>query len=386
MQLCPRAWQAEAAFDGSLSRADSASFGRHAATCSVCSAERDSLLRLQSLADRMPPPRDEPLRRRALHNELLRRATEHAFNRRSSLFSRARVGVLAAICVLAAALFFGRHLRQVTVSERAQPSFQVHPTPGSRWRVVEPGRSLRLAVEAGKFSFAVDKLTHGQRFALSLPDGELEVRGTHFTVEASAQHTLRVSVVDGLVALRLSGRPELLLAAGDSWPRAVVSESRHPLLDAPANSVAPTSNRVNDATTPSATQAGGAPANPRVAPSRLVATAPRGSEAALAPFRATPAAEATGASGRSAPSTSAAEDFARVMRTFSLGDYGSAEPMLAAFEARYPHSAHREDVLFLRALARSRRGDARGARLFARQYLEEYPSGFRAAEAQRLAR
>jgi TolA-binding protein len=87
-----------------------------------------------------------------------------------------------------------------------------------------------------------------------------------------------------------------------------------------------------------------------------------------------------------APVSSAAEDFARAMAVFSRGDYGTAEPLLSAFEARYPHSAHNEDVLFLRALARGRRGDQVGARALAEEYVRLYPKGFRAEEARKMAR
>ena len=63
--------------------------------------------------------------------------------------------------------------------------------------------------------------TAAERFLVELPDGELEVRGTTFTVSASATATERVAVEGGIVALRIRGLPaEILLQAGESWSAA----------------------------------------------------------------------------------------------------------------------------------------------------------------------
>jgi anti-sigma factor RsiW len=88
---CARLWQAEAVLDGVLSRADAASFERHSATCAECTAERAALVRLASLGERMPTLEVTPLRRRALHHELLRRANEASVDARPSRFARLRV-------------------------------------------------------------------------------------------------------------------------------------------------------------------------------------------------------------------------------------------------------------------------------------------------------
>jgi TolA-binding protein len=82
----------------------------------------------------------------------------------------------------------------------------------------------------------------------------------------------------------------------------------------------------------------------------------------------------------------AATDFAQGMAAFSAGDYGRAEQLFNAFEARHPSDARVEDATFLKAVARSRRGDSAGARALAREYLVRYPNGLRHLEAQRLAR
>jgi TolA-binding protein len=79
------------------------------------------------------------------------------------------------------------------------------------------------------------------------------------------------------------------------------------------------------------------------------------------------------------------DDFARAVSAFGAGDYGQAERLFQDFERRHAEDARQEDSTFLRAVARARRGDAAGARATARQYLERYPNGLRAPEAERLA-
>lgn len=74
------------------------------------------------------------------------------------------------------------------------------------------------------------------------------------------------------------------------------------------------------------------------------------------------------------------------MAAFGAGDYGQAEQLFRDFERHHPGDTRQEDSTFLRAVARARRGDAEGARAAARQYLDRYPNGLRAPEAQRIAR
>jgi outer membrane protein assembly factor BamD (BamD/ComL family) len=72
------------------------------------------------------------------------------------------------------------------------------------------------------------------------------------------------------------------------------------------------------------------------------------------------------------------------MASFSRGDFATAEQLFQRFEAQHPQSSQVEDSLFLRALARLRRGDEVGARALAAEYLRRYPNGFRADEAARV--
>lgn len=77
--------------------------------------------------------------------------------------------------------------------------------------------------------------------------------------------------------------------------------------------------------------------------------------------------------------------FAEAMGAYLAGDFTRADALFEAFASAYPRDARAEDALFLRAEARSRRGDEAGARAAARAYLKRFPGGLRRPEAERLA-
>lgn len=377
MSACHRAWQAEAVFDGGLSKADRASFERHAQRCETCRAELASLERLRALTQRLPGATSRPLGRRALRHALLRRANELALTtpsrtpwltRRSFAWA---VGLV--VVVLGVAMSWSAWRAPAVV---ADPSFELAVAPGTRWHVQERGRATRLVCEAGTLTVSVHELEPGQRFLIVLPDGELEVRGTRFVIEVSEHRTRRLTVSEGRVALRLFNRPEVLVAHGEVW----TPPEELPVAVAPP---------------PSATSSDG-PERPqdelelpgheeRSKAARQVAT-PRGVAplAAREPVAASSAAPTASPDASSTPSAEAL-DYAEAMSAFSRGDCGAAGHLFTRFERRHPKSAHREDVLFLRALCRAKSGDPAGARALAEEYLRRYPRGFRVPEATRLA-
>ncbi|MGC4093085.1 MAG: FecR domain-containing protein [Polyangiaceae bacterium] len=393
---CPRCWQAEAVLNGQLSHADAASFERHVSTCAECSAERDSLERLEQVAQRLPVLQSTPLRRRALHNELLRRAHQGLVEGEEPRPRRTRLWFAVAACALLVLALGVPRLPQVQawLNGNAEPHFELQAGVGARWHVAQPGRSFKLSLEQGQLQVHVDKLSAQQSFAIALPDGELEVRGTRFIVDVSAGRTQRVQVDEGRVALRLADQPEFSLSRGESWaPSIVGTNASSPVTTGSASNVpAPTPAPKASLTSPAPRASVNviARAAPKAAPSpasagkrstanapteKLDSTSPASSSAQLTSERAV----------AEIPTKNMARDYADAMAAFSSGDFGSAEQLFRAFEQRYPNSAHGEDILFLRALGHSRRGDVAGARDLARQYLQRYPRGFRAAEATKLA-
>jgi TolA-binding protein len=82
---------------------------------------------------------------------------------------------------------------------------------------------------------------------------------------------------------------------------------------------------------------------------------------------------------------SAGAAFTEAMSAFSDGDFARAERLFSVFERDHAGDARVEDATFLRAVARSRRGDRAGAASLAREYLRRFPNGLRRIEAERLA-
>jgi len=361
---CTRAWQAEALEDGRLSGAERASFERHAASCAECTSELRALERLRQGAERLPANMPTPLEHRRQRQELLRRASE-LHQRAPGQPQRRRFAAFVLSGALLAAGYIGYELRasrsgSETAVALTAPTYRLEASPGAAWQTLEDGAALRLRLASGSFRLEVDKLTAVQRFVLELPDGELEVIGTHFGVRVEPEGTRRVEVTEGRVALRLRDALPLSLGAGESW-----TAEREA-----ARAAAPPSV---PAAEPPSTPAAAAPSErPRVRarqtslPEKTALEPPSGEQAATAGTHD--------------------DDFARARAAFGAGDYGQAERLFQEFERRHAEDARREDSTFLRAVARARRGDAAGARATARQYLERYPNGLRAPEAKRLAR
>ncbi|MFZ5893094.1 MAG: FecR domain-containing protein, partial [Myxococcota bacterium] len=238
-----------------------------------------------------------------------------------------------------------------------------------------------VVLHAGVLSVSVHKLEAGQAFVVVMPDGELEVRGTRFLVRVEHGHTEQVQVDEGRVALRLRDATEVSLDRGQAWS-APTTATNPP--HSTSSSVASTSSGAQPAGADSErselsrTNLSGerAPASAR---QRTATRAPSGRPT---PLRQLKEGEINAASE---PTSNAPRDFRAAMALFSRGDFDSAERAFKDFEQRYPTNQHNEDILFLMALGRSRRGDDAGARSFARDYLRRYPQGFRAAEAARLA-
>lgn len=345
---CPRIWQAEAVGDARLSPADRASFERHLESCRECAEERAGLSRLRRVASRLPVLESTPLRRRFLHQELLRRANERSIGENQTN-SRPRWLLLVLAAMASVVIGVGVLMRPASessgpVSEAlGEPQYRIVASQQGRWHTTQRGRALRLALSKGIFTVEVGKLQQGQSFVLELPDGELEVRGTQFRVEVESK-TLRVEVHEGLVELRLRGQPELALGAGDAWPKAPET-----------------------------------PETPEIAAPEPSAPALEAKPPSVREFKA-----AKPAPDSASEPSSRAQEYAVAMAAFSRADFATAEQLFLEFEGRYPASSHVEDLLFLRALCRLRRGDPSGARALAHDYLSRYPSGFRAEDAKRL--
>lgn len=337
---CSRLWEGEAIEDGRLSGAERSSFEHHARTCDDCAREVAELARLRDALGALPVATATALERRRLRRTVIQQVDGERLRAPKSLALRVVPALALAVALFVAAVVLrSQASHDLSAAEPPAPMVAVEPSAGAEWRTEEHGPTVRQRVMRGRVSFHVEKLDARQRFLLGLPDGELEVKGTRFVVDVGEAGTTEVSCSEGRVALRLTGQPEIVLSAGETWRKADVAVTIE--AEPPKISAAPPSAPVKRSTPP-----------------RKV--------------------------GVDAPSPGA--DFVDAMSAFSAGDLGRAESLFLAFEHRHPNDARVEDAAFLRALARARRGDRAGARELARQYLQRYPDGLRKTEAEQLAR
>jgi len=261
----------------------------------------------------------------------------------------------------------GLELRTASAEAGLDFDTGTHVTIGgsSRVRLVEQSQRKRFSLESGSFFAKVAKLTADERFVVTTPDAEVEVRGTAFRVTiVPAEPTCangsptRLEVSEGVVVVRHSGT-EVRVAAGQRWPTCDVHAAR----DVHA---APKDPSV-------------APAAP-VAPLTVAATTP-------APASTTGTREATPVAAP-APDTSSrlAEQndlMDEAMRFKKRGDVGGAIARFDRLLAQYPNGPNAEtaEVERMRLLATSDRARATVA---AREYLRHHPRGYARSEAEAI--
>jgi TolA-binding protein len=355
---CDRSWEIDALREGKLGDRDAEAFERHASACEVCSATiaRDARLRTLAASSAGVEPNDLSLRRtraRVLHD---------VANTRPPAW-RAPVAI-AASCMAAAVIalsWIGSRrappallppsavapvasgsAREASPSEPAAATFAgtVLSADGARWFRARDAGVERIRLEEGTMRLSVRHQTAAERFLVELPDGELEVRGTTFTVSASATATERVAVEGGIVALRIRGLPaEVLLQAGESWTAA---GTKVPAKAAP---------------TAASSAAGG-----RLRPS-------------------TPAATSTATAAPAPTEDEGAEAYAASIALWQRHDYAAAAGAFHAFILSHPSASQVEDASFLEAAALARAGRSDAAALAAEDHLARFPRSFHRREA-----
>lgn len=366
---CTRRWEAEAVEDGRLDGRASASFERHVAACPECAREVVSLRQVRELARRLDAPKLAPLEQRRSRARLLQTAHQ-ALLELGPETSRWR-GVLAAGLVAAAAtllwLAVRPHAGALAHAHAATPHYEVQSAADTVFENQSAGSFACLALARGTLSVHVEHLQRGQRFVVKLPDGQLEVRGTRFVVNAEHGVTERVTVTEGVVELTLAGSTTRRLTAGQDWSRAERAYS-------------PDAKPSVSATAP----------NTRLAPfSPPVARAKHRHDMTARPVAAPPRVEMQAADSPDAHSAGnttlvPADSFAGAMRAFSTGAYLEADDRFAEFAAHFPSDSRCEDALFLRAVVAVRRGDQAAALRRAHEYLRRFPGGLRKNEMAHL--
>jgi hypothetical protein len=367
---CARLWEIDPYREGRLGAKGERSFERHLRVCSECREQicRDERLRDLGRALGHDEPSELVLRR--VRAKVLRDASAGA-----AAASRARRSWLLAAALLLVAVGAGgwslwstehgsRTLeesgpeRQRGAVASAAPSMTAAPVEATqraearscspplsceraeayagsvvasgdaRWSQGREHGIERVVLESGRLSLHVRPQALGERFLISLPDGELEVRGTTFEIEVEGGFTKHVAVSEGVVELRLEAREAIRLEAGATWPPA----------------------------------------------------APRPGGAAVAP--------APAASAHRVPGSQAIQETDAYRAAMAMLQGGRNEEAAAAFHAyaqTHPAAPLAEDASFLEAVALARAGRADAAALAAERHLAAFPVSFHRRDAAILA-
>jgi hypothetical protein len=340
-------FEVEAMRDGRLAGAELTSFARHLTTCAECAHEARTL---EALAETVRSGSDET----RASNELAvwRERTrllaafdgtllvpETRFRARRLLLPAAIAAAVACVIVVSRARP-DQHLVH-------SPKIDIRPDAQTVWTEKTEGEWRKIFLSRGGLRIHVDHSAGQGRLLVTLPDGELEDRGTTFTVSAEDGHTTRVAVEEGSVVLRLSDRSEMTIRAGQAWIR----ETRVTSVEvAPEPSVtAPLPRHASTRLRPSAT------------------TAP------------SPASDIS-------PSEDPTSDFRAAISLLDAGASRQAAAELARFVETHPHDPRAEDAAYLLVIALQRCGSEDDAKRAAQEYLRRYPAGFRRAEVEKLSR
>jgi hypothetical protein len=237
----------------------------------------------------------------------------------------------------------------------------IRPEPQAVWAERIEGDSRNVVLSRGALRIHVDHRGGRGRFLVLLPDGELEDRGTTFTVSAAEGHTTRVVVEEGSVVLRLADRSPVTIGAGQTWMREA------PLVSSPS-SLAPKPVAQTQVTPGPATSA---PVASQVLRHR-VAVRPR----AVALSTPPPSPDA--------PTEQATSDFRAAMALFETGAHHEAAARFARFVQVHGTDPRAEDAAYLQVVALRRSKSHEEARRAAEDYLRRYPHGFRRAEIVKL--
>lgn len=318
---CSRRWQVEAARDGRLSGKDLELAERHREQCAECAGEKKTLATLTHGLSSLPSLPRDPLSVRRTRQQLMAAVNEFLVLAPPRRPWRWAAALLLLPCAAIGYAFSMHGSASRTPPAMSKSAVEVNAKPGARWVVHSTAELERVELTEGEATFKVR--SHApRRVLIQLPDGELEDLGTTFEVAVHDQHTTRIAVSDGRVAVRLATRPEFLLTAGEHWEPAP---------------------------------------NPSALPPSPVASA----TSSLTNSRSDPA-RAAGLPRRAAVRS---ETSAR-----------AAEPKLVPSSAPHSEATLAEDLAYLGVVSLLRQGRQSEAREQAKAYLLRFPSGFRRIE------
>lgn len=341
---CPRSFEVEAMRDGRLAGAELTSFARHMSMCVECAREGRAF---EALAEAVRGGSHEPAGGNELRVWRERTRLLAAFDgtllvpetrprARRLLFPTAVAAVVAGVL-----------LAQLDPHVVHPVSADIRPDVQTVWTERMEGDCKKVVLTRGALRIHVDHSSGTGRFLVALPDGELEDRGTTFTVSAEDGRTTRVAVEEGSVVLRLRDRSSMTIRAGEAWIRETPVASSE------------------------------LPPTPSTPPAPLRHTSARPRAAVSSPPSSAPA---------TSPSEDPTIDFTSAMSLLDAGANRRAAAGFASFVEAHPRDPRAEDAAYLLVIAFQRSGSEDDARRAAQDYLKRYPAGFRRAEVEKLSR
>jgi hypothetical protein len=351
---CRRSWEMQAIDEGRLAESDVAAFERHAITCSTCHEELMALAKLRSLTRQLSLPGPSELEVRRLRASVLRDAMSTRPSHRVRLLAGALgLAVIATVTALAP--------RPNHPAPMAAATFGgvVSPAPRALWTQSLEGNVEHVTLTDGDLGLRVRKQADGERFVVTVPDGEVEVRGTTFEVSVHDGRTSRVHVDDGIVIVRVHG--ELTLSAGQTWSA--------PLTDDPNPSP------------PMVSSASSIPAPPAAAPPAVRdSTSPRprsgNDSASLADHDA-----ATRRRDAMSAADTEMSDYEQAVDAYRLGRFQQAADLLHQFALAHASSPLVDDAAFIEAASVANAGQPEAAARLAERYLIRFPNSFHNKDA-----
>jgi TolA-binding protein len=217
-----------------LAAGDDPEIAAHLEACASCRAAYDGTRAMIELARELPVALPPPARREEVRTAVLAAAgLGHRPARRAW-----QIPAIAAAAAAASVVVYLASARPAAeVAHHAHGT--VRPHPGARWSVRSIGPEEIVQLGDGVIEVEVEPLRPGERFRVVVGDAELEVRGTAFTVTASAEHLVEVAVAHGRVDLvSIPGSAPgsaATLTAGQSWhaPVAAAPVAAAPVTAAP---------------------------------------------------------------------------------------------------------------------------------------------------------
>jgi TolA-binding protein len=219
---------------------------RHLEECERCRGEWQVLERTRGLLKDLPTAELSPDRGRLLRDAILVKSSALAERRRPArVWLLASTGLAACLALLVVAKgWFADFPAPRPVAIIAVERGTIAPQGPAVFTRASAQPDELVRVSEGTLHLKVRHLNPGERFRVVTSDAEVEVRGTAFQVRAHENRLLSVRVSEGLVEVRPTGKPIMLLGPGNEWhaqetppaqPPAVVSvETPRPATSAPA--------------------------------------------------------------------------------------------------------------------------------------------------------